>query len=139
MHSYGRGARGYKAVEVATGIATANSVQLTQMLFDGLLESLNVAKGHLRHGSMEQKARALSRAGRILGGLQEGLDFHRGGELAKNLNELYLYVSRRLVHVNAYNDVGALDEIFGLMSEIRGAWKTLDGLVPQRTAELMTA
>jgi flagellar protein FliS len=139
MHSYGRGALGYRAVEVATGIATANSIQLTQMLFDGLVESLNAAKGHVRHGSMEEKARALSRAGRILGGLQEGLDFQRGGELAKNLNELYLYVSRRLVHVNAYNDVGALEEICSLMSEIRVAWKSLDGLVPQRVAELMIA
>jgi len=139
MYSYQRRAGGYRAVEVATGIATSNSLQLTQMLFDGFLESLSVARGHILHGAMESKGRALSRAGRIIGGLQEGLDFDRGGDLARNLNDLYVYVLRRLVRINAQNDVEALDEVYGLMKEIRGAWKSLDGLVDPRAIQLVTA
>ena len=68
--------------------------------------------------------------GRILVGLQGALDFERGGDLATNLNELYSYITRRLFHVNAHNDVAVLDEIYGLMQEIRDAWEGVPALLP---------
>jgi flagellar protein FliS len=56
--------------------------------------------------------------------------------LANNLNELYGYVTRRLLHVNAHNDLVALDEIQGLMREIRDAWEGVPALVPQMAKPL---
>ena len=56
--------------------------------------------------------------------------FEKGGDLAANLNELYGYVTRRLFHVNARNDLEALEEIYGLMSEIREAWEGVPSLIP---------
>jgi flagellar protein FliS len=66
-------------------------------------------------------------------GLQGALDLEKGGELAGNLNELYNYITRRLLHVNARNDLAALDEIHGLMTEIRGAWESVPALIPRAT------
>ena len=126
----------YGAVKVRTGIATANSVQLIQMLFDGLLETLAVAKGHMMHGSIEDKSKSLSRAGRIVVGLQSALDMQRGGEISQNLHELYNYVTRRLFHITAHNDLEALEEVQSLMSEIRDAWKTLPGFLGETTQRL---
>ena len=119
----------YGAVKVATGVSGANSVQLIQMLFDGLLESLSTAKGHITHKDIAEKSKALTRAGRIILGLQNALDFDKGGELATNLNELYTYVTRRVLHANMHNDLAAIDEVYGLMSEIRQAWDTVPALV----------
>jgi flagellar protein FliS len=116
---------------VVTGVATADNVQLIQMLFDGLTESLASAKGHIQNNAIEEKSKALSRAGRIVVGLQGALDFERGGELAQNLNELYAYVTRRLFHVNAYNDLAVLDEVQSLIKDIAEAWKTLPSLLGQ--------
>jgi flagellar protein FliS len=116
---------------VVTGVATADNVQLIQMLFDGLTESLATAKGHIQNNAIEEKSKALSRAGRIVVGLQGALDFERGGELAQNLNELYAYVTRRLFHVNAYNDLTVLDEVQSLIKDIAEAWKTLPSLLGQ--------
>jgi flagellar protein FliS len=100
------------------------------MLFDGLLESIATARGHIQHRNIAEKSKALARASRIVLGLQGALDFDRGGDLAQNLNELYGYVTRRLLHANAHNDLSALDEVHGLISEIRGAWETVPSLVP---------
>ena len=97
MRAYSRAAQSYGSVQVVTGVATADNVQLIQMLFDGLTESLSSAKGHIQNNAIEEKSKALSRAGRIVVGLQGALDFERGGELAQNLNELYAYVTRRLL------------------------------------------
>lgn len=121
---------GYGAVQVATGVATADSTKLILMLFDGLMESLAAARGHIEHGNTAEKSKALSRAGRIVIGLQGALDFQQGGDLARNLDDLYGYVTRRLIHVNAYNDLQALEEVRGLMDEIREAWSSLPGLMP---------
>jgi flagellar protein FliS len=116
---------------VVTGVATADNVQLIQMLFDGLTESLASAKGHIQNNAIEEKSKAISRAGRIVVGLQGALDFERGGELAQNLNELYAYVTRRLFHVNAYNDLTVLEEVQSLIKDIAEAWKTLPKLLGQ--------
>jgi flagellar protein FliS len=119
----------YGSVQVATGVATANNVQLIQMLFDGLLESLDVAYGHIQNKAIAEKSNALVRAGRIVVGLQSALDFERGGEIAHNLNDLYAYVTRRLFHVNAHNDLEALDEVRGLIKDVSSAWENLPSLL----------
>ena len=120
----------YGDVKVTTGVAGADNVQLIQMLFDGLIESLSTARGHIERGMINEKSKALARAGRIVVGLQGALDFDKGGDIARNLNDLYSYVTRRLFHVNAHNDVAVLDEIYGLMQEIRDAWEGVPALLP---------
>jgi flagellar protein FliS len=84
-----RALNSYGSVKVVAGVATANNVELIMMLFDGLIESLSLARGHIQHGSIELKSRALQRASRIVLGLQNALDQERGGELARNLADLY--------------------------------------------------
>ena len=131
MRAYSKFAESYGSVQVVTGVATADNIQLIQMLFDGLTESLASAKGHIQNNAIEGKSKALSRAGRIVVGLQGALDFERGGELAQNLNELYAYVTRRLFHVNAYNDLSVLEEVQSLIQDIAQAWQTLPSLLNQ--------
>jgi flagellar protein FliS len=118
----------YAAVQVTTGVATADSAQLILMLFDGFLESLAFARGHIQRNNIEAKSKALTKAGRIVLGLQSALDFDKGNQLAQNLDELYSYITRRLLHINANDDLQALEEVHGLMSDIREAWTTLPGV-----------
>lgn len=127
MESYGAGNTASQAV-------VANKVELIQMLFDGLIESLMATQGHIQHGTIAEKGKSLARANRILFGLQGALDFEKGGDLANNLNELYSYVTRRLLHININNDLDALREVHGLMNEIRQAWRDVPSLLPARTS-----
>ena len=130
MNMRERALASYGDVKVTTGVAGADNIQLIQMLFDGLIESLATAKGHIERGSISEKSKSLARAGRIVVGLQGALDFDKGGDIARNLNDLYSYVTRRLFHVNANNDLEALQEVHNLMNEIRGAWLQVPTLVP---------
>ena len=124
MESYGEGNHASQAM-------VADKVELIQMLFDGLIDSLVTAKGHIQRGSIEDKNKSLMRAGRIVLGLQGALDLDKGGDLARNLYELYSYVTRRLVHVNARNDLDALQEVHTLLNEIRQAWRDVPNLLPK--------
>lgn len=127
----------YGEVNVVSGVNSADNIQLIQMLFDGLVESLKAAEGQIKRGEISAKAKSLARASKIVLGLQNALDFDEGGEIASNLNELYSYVVRRLFHVNAHNDIDALLEIHGLMEEIRQAWKSVPSLIsPKKEANV---
>jgi flagellar protein FliS len=105
------------------------------MLFDGLIDAVVAAQGHMTHGAIQEKGKCIARASRIVIGLQGVLDFNKGGDLARNLNDLYTYVTRRLIHANAHNDIDALKEVHGLMTEIRTAWQEVPALLPTRAIE----
>ena len=129
MRAYSKLAESYGSVQVVTGVATADNIHVIQMLFDGLRDSLATAPGPVQNNAIEEKSKALARAGRIVVGLQGALDFERGGELAQNLNELYAYMTRRLFHINAHNDLNALEEVKTLVRDISQAWQTLPSLL----------
>ena len=89
MRANSRAIQSYGDVKVGTGVANASNVQLIQMLFDGLLESMSATRGHIQHKNIQEKSKSIARASRIVLGLQGALDFEKGGDLASNLNELY--------------------------------------------------
>jgi flagellar protein FliS len=126
----------YSSGSTATQAAVANRVELIQMLFDGLIDSLSAARGHIERQSIEDKSKALTRASRIVVGLQAALDLDKGGELAANLNELYSYIVRRLLHVNVHNDLDALKEVHSLVTEVREAWRQVPSLLPAGSASV---
>ena len=122
-----RAANAYRNVEVASAVPYADSIQLIQMLFDGLIASLSDAEGHFERKDIKGKNESIGKANKIIISLQSALDFEKGKELAQNLSELYDYCIRRLLKANIRNDVEGIVEVKGLMKEISDAWN----LVPQ--------
>lgn len=61
----------------------------------------------------------------IIGGLREGLDLQRGGEVAANLDRLYEYMVARLVEANVTNDAAILDEVAGLLRNVKSGWDAI--------------
>jgi flagellar protein FliS len=127
-----KGLASYGEVSVQAGTAYADSVQLIQMLFDGLIDSLAAAEGQIERKEIQAKGESLSRAMRIVLGLQGSLDLEKGGEIAANLADLYDYCTRRLMHANLKNDVEAVQEVKRLISEIRDAWSQVPELLQQQ-------
>ena len=121
--------RAYQNVEVESNAAYADGVQLVQMLFDGLMESIDKAHGHIERGEIVEKNQTISRAQKIIFGLQMSLDMEKGGDLSRNLNDLYEYSVRRLLYAHSRNDVEALEEVKGLITEVSSAWSMLPGLL----------
>ena len=120
---------GYKMVGQVGRVDYANQVELVQILFSALLESMSEAEGHMQRGSVELKCKSIARADKIVQGLRITLDHEQGGELARNLDALYEYVSRRLLHANLRNDVESLREARGLMADISSAWEMLPSVM----------
>ena len=84
----------------------------------------------MSRGQTEMKGMLIGKAIDIIGGLREGLNLEAGGELAANYDRLYDYMARRLIEANRKNDVRILDEVAGLMRELKAGW---DGIGTQLT------
>ena len=113
----------YQQVGVETRLSGATPHQLVAMLFDGFMEAVAQARGALRSRDALAKGNAIGRAVRILDeGLRAGLDLQAGGSLARDLDDLYTYLSMRLTVANLRNDEAALDECARLMKPLQEAW-----------------
>ena len=112
----------YARVNVQTGIENASPHRLIQMLLEGALARIATAKSCLKLNQISKKGENIGRAISIIGGLRDSLDHEVGGEIAQNLENLYEYMTHRLTQANQNNDESALDEVHGLLTNIKLAW-----------------
>ncbi len=112
----------YKKIGVHSNVTDADPHRLIQMLLNGALERLATAKGHMERHNIEAKGKSISSAIAIIGGLQASLNMDAGGDISSNLDNLYDYMQRRLFQANIDNDVTVVDEVVGLLYEIKIAW-----------------
>jgi flagellar protein FliS len=93
------------------------------MLFDGALAALAKAVHEMKAGNIPAKGKSISRAISIIdNGLRASLDKEVGGEIAVSLESLYQYMSERLLQANLQNSIDIVEEISGLLKDLRGAW-----------------
>ena len=103
---YKVGSNAYKQVNLETSVSQASPHQLIVLLFDGALNAIRLADLHMQKGNIPDKGKAISKAINIIdNGLKSSLDLNQGGEIAKNLDQLYQYISQQLVLANLHNDL----------------------------------
>ena len=115
----------YNQTAVKASIMSASPHRLIQMLMEGALDKIAIAKGCMERNQIELKGKHISWAISIIGGLRSSLDKKAGGDIAQNLEDLYDYMERRLAAANAQNDPAILDEVTALMRQIKEAWDAI--------------
>lgn len=112
----------YKSSSLEAEVAAASPHRLIQMLMEGALEKIAIAKGHMERGEIPEKGRHIGWAISIVTSLRQSLNFEQGGDIAANLEALYDYMEWRLVRANLHNDPGMLDEVADLLRDIKSGW-----------------
>lgn len=128
-----KGASQYKQVGAQTSVESATPHRLIQMLLEGALEKINLARGYMQRGETAMKGTHISWAISIIDGLRMSLDKEAGGEIAANLDALYDYMGRRLVEANLHNDEAILNEVSGLLIEIKSAWDAIPEVLSRQS------
>ncbi len=105
--------------------AFANPHQLIQMLMQGALEKIAIAKGFMKNGNIAKKGEYISWAISIIEGLRVSLDHSLEGRISENLESLYLYMNNRLALANLNNSQEMLDEVTGLLLDIKSGWDNI--------------
>lgn len=106
-----------------TKVTTAyNPVELVIMLYDGAIDFLDKAATAINMREVPIKIKYIDKAIAIIEELLNALNLEVGGEIALNLQNLYLHMMRELVLANAKNDGNRIKHVIGLLKEVRGAW-----------------
>ena len=108
-----------------TNVVTADPKRLVIMCYEGAISNLKIAKARYLSGEYESKAKAMQKAQDIISELIQALDFEKGGEIARGLVALYNYVERRLLDAEVKRDIEAIDEVVGILYELKGAWEEI--------------
>ncbi len=125
----------YKKDMLQGEVLSADPHRLIQMLLEGALNRIALAKHHMVKKNIAEKGKNISSAIAIIDCLQTSLDFDAGGEIAVNLNYLYDYSKVNLLLANRHNEIEKLDEVKQIISQIKTGW---DGIADV-AAEVISA
>lgn len=115
----------YRSTGNYAAVSYADPHTLICRLLDGALERVAQAKGAMQQDLTAEKGQLIGKAIAIIGGLHGCLDMEQGGEISRNLADLYEYMNLRLAEANIGDDIAPLDEVLALLGEIRGAWASI--------------
>jgi flagellar secretion chaperone FliS len=118
MHTRSRAAATYQQVQ----ITSRSPIELVVMLYDGAIDSLGLAREAMHRRDLSAKRDHMARALAIIGQLQSTLDMEAGGEIAGNLDHLYIYLTGRMVEASARLNPAPLEEAVRLLATLREGW-----------------
>jgi len=116
-----RGADVYRRTEVES----SSPLELVVRLYDGAIKYVLEAREGIADNDVRKRTNGVSRALAIIAELQNTLNVKDGGEVARELDKLYPYMSTRLLDVTARADDAAADEVLRLLRTLREAWSQI--------------
>ncbi|WP_439854860.1 flagellar export chaperone FliS [Pseudomonas yamanorum] len=125
-----RALRQYQKVNTHAQISEASPHRLVQLLMEGALDRMAQAKGAMARGDIAQKGLMLGKAVDILVGLRDGLNPEKTEDplALQQLDNLYAFMSMRLLEANRQNDAVMIDEVAGLLITLKEGW---DGIAAE--------
>lgn len=111
-------------------IKTASPQELTLMLYNGALKFVGQSKIFMEQNRIENANNSIIRVQDIIDELNATLDMQY--EISHNLRSLYLYIGEKLVDANISKSPAALDEVKGMITELRDTWKEAMEIVKPR-------
>jgi len=108
-------------------VLEGSPLQHILLLYTKAINSLRIARNLIKEGikgpeEVKIKAENLTRAVDILAYLQACLDLEKGGEIAKNLKEIYEILIRELISANFKNELKPIEDAIEILEKLRSAF-----------------
>ncbi len=102
-------------------VLTAGPAELTLMLYEGAIKFCNIAQVAIEQKDIPKAHANIVRVERIIDYLRQTLDMNYA--VAKDFENIYTYLSRRLVEANMKKDGEILEEVNMHLRSVRDNWK----------------
>lgn len=102
-------------------VATASPAELTLMLYDGAIKFCNLAIGAIQDNNIVKAHTNIMKVENIIAEFRGTLN-HKY-ETAKDFEEVYVYLERRLKDANVKKDAEILEEVLKHLRTMRDTWK----------------
>jgi flagellar protein FliS len=117
--------KAYQQIDTRSQIDDASPHRLIQLMMERALAKIALARSHMKAGEVQEKGNNISDAISIINGLQASLNHKADQRMSENFDALYAYMMRRLLQANLQNDDSILDEVGGLLRELKEAWDAI--------------
>ena len=117
--------KAYQAMGTNAEVEDASPHRLIQLMMEHALKKIGVARGHMQRGNVAAKGENIGDAINVIEGLQASLNHNADERMSENFDALYAYMMRRLLEANLHNDESILEEVAGLMRELKEAWDAI--------------
>jgi flagellar protein FliS len=107
-------------------ISGLSQKELILMLYDGAIRFASEAKAAMNAKDFTEAHRLITRTRGIILELLRILDMDTGGEVAKNLQRLYVYMITSLIEAPLTNKLSLLDNVVAILQNLRSAWAEID-------------
>lgn len=104
------------------GIRTASPLELVVRFYERAIGLCRQAAEHQQANHIQARSASISQALAIIAELSHALDHERGGEIARNLESLYHFVSQQLLEASLSGRVEPLQRAEQILRELQGAW-----------------
>lgn len=102
-------------------IMTASPAELTLMLYDGAIKFCNIAIVAIEQKDIEKAHNNIRKVQNIVEEFRSSLNMKY--EVSKDFDNVYIYLSDRLLEANVKKDVTILEEILKHLRTMRDTWK----------------
>lgn len=106
-----------------TSVTTATRGQLLIMLYEAAITSVKKASAALDENDIALKCSMIGKAHDIINELLNTLNFDVGGEIARDLERLYNFMTEQLVRANVENSKECLLTVQKLLETLLEGWR----------------
>jgi flagellar protein FliS len=103
-------------------ILNAEPIELVKLLYQRAIDSVREARRHLASDEAQPRCRAINQAYAAVAELHSSLDPGAAPEMGATLEQLYLYIERRLLQALMTKSDAPLEEVLGLLTTLGEAW-----------------
>ncbi len=111
-------------------IMTASPAELTLMLYEGAIKFCNIAELAIEQKDIPKAHANIVKVERIIDYLRQTLDMQYA--VAQDFENIYSYLSRRLVEANIKKDKEILEEVNMHLRSVRDNWKEVMRVVKEK-------
>jgi len=115
----------YRKVSLESEITVASPHRIIQLMFAGALQRLAQSRYAIEQNDLANKGIYINKAIGIITGLSNSLNMDEGGQIAKNLSELYDFMLRKISEANLNNDAKAIDDVCDILRTIKEGWDAI--------------
>lgn len=112
-------------------VTTATPADLVLMLYEGAIKFCNIAVAAIENNDIQKAHNNLMKAQNIILEFQASLDYKYA--TAKDFNEVYTYLLRRLREANMKKDTEIIEEVLKHLRTMRDTWKEVMRLTKNGT------
>lgn len=106
-----------------TSVQSASREKLLLMLYEGAIRFVKQAIKACEEKNIADRGLYIGRTYDIILELNNTLDHKVGGEIAKNLEQLYMFMTDQLTQANITGNKKGLEDVLKLLTTLHSGWK----------------